>query len=170
MKYILINILVLLVTVGSAQSSKGISGDIVPSATMNTMPTCNVQSTFELCLQNEDKYINTCEEQDYACLCRWNKEKLTCWNNCPNDGGLASQAGIVSGLCSMPGANVTIPLWTSSLINTPTPIVATSIKPSSPQPVPTTSNNVTSAALTMKQGIIYVIGACLPMIISLIIF
>ncbi|KAG0732514.1 hypothetical protein G6F57_020158 [Rhizopus arrhizus] len=82
------------------------------SATASEAPTrtstsaCAVQSVFDLCIQNQDDYIKRCGNQDFACLCSTNKQKLSCWNNCPNDTGLLSQQGVVENYCSMPGANV----------------------------------------------------------------
>ncbi|KAI8642811.1 hypothetical protein BD408DRAFT_443187 [Parasitella parasitica] len=132
----------------------------VPIAVPTTVSACAVQSTFELCLQNEDNYIKTCQEQDFACLCRWNKEKLTCWNNCPNDEGFARQEGVVSNFCSMPGANVSIAPWTSTIASTSTPILPTSVVATSATAVPTTPTNKPSSAsiLTMSQGALTLAG------------
>ncbi|KAG2204967.1 uncharacterized protein EV154DRAFT_505368 [Mucor mucedo] len=129
--------------------------------TPSAVSACAVQSTFELCLHNEDNYIKTCQEQDFACLCRWNKEKLTCWNNCPNDEGFPRQEGLVSSLCSMPGANVSIAPWTSTIASTSTPIVQTSIVATSASTATTTPTNTHSAAsaLAVSQGVLFVVGS-----------
>ncbi|KAI7861393.1 hypothetical protein BDF14DRAFT_1881840 [Spinellus fusiger] len=73
---------------------------------------CAVAGIFNQCLQNEDTYIKTCITTDYACLCRWHTVKLSCWNNCPNDVGRATQQSITTSACAMPGANASS-IWSS---------------------------------------------------------
>ncbi|KAI9484176.1 MAG: hypothetical protein EXX96DRAFT_607068 [Benjaminiella poitrasii] len=144
-----------------------VATNTVPAATVPTpapavpnVSTCAVQSTFELCLQNEDNYIKTCQDQDFACLCRWHKEKLTCWNNCPNAVGYSAQQTLVQNYCSMPGANVSITPWTSTVAATSTPIVPSNIVSTSASIVNSTPTNKPSSAsiLTMSQGALAVIG------------
>ncbi|KAG2201379.1 hypothetical protein INT46_010184 [Mucor plumbeus] len=149
-------------TVPSSSSAAPVVAATTASAAAvpSTVSACAVQSTFELCLQNEDNYIKTCLEQDFACLCRWNKEKLTCWNNCPNDEGLARQEGVVSNFCSMPGANVSIAPWTSTIASTSTPVLPTSVVATSVSAVPTTPTNQPSSAsiLAISQGALTLVG------------
>ncbi|ORZ09539.1 hypothetical protein BCR42DRAFT_423614 [Absidia repens] len=68
---------------------------------------CTDQAVFDLCKQNQEKYLATCEPTNYQCLCQWNKAKLSCWNSCPNDVEKGTQENIVAADCSVPGANVT---------------------------------------------------------------
>ncbi|GAA5796709.1 hypothetical protein HPULCUR_002084 [Helicostylum pulchrum] len=93
--------------------------------------------------------------------CAWNKEKLTCWNNCPNDEGFPRQEGLVARVCSMPGANVSIAPWTSTIASSSTPIVQTSIVATSASTATTTPTNTHSAAsaLAVSQGALLVIGS-----------
>ncbi|KAI7903489.1 uncharacterized protein BX663DRAFT_506644 [Cokeromyces recurvatus] len=132
----------------------------IAAAAVPTGNVCAVQSTFELCLQNEDNYIKTCQDQDFACLCRWNKEKLTCWNNCPNADGYGAQQALVQNYCSMPGANVSITPWTSSVAATSTPIVQSSAVSTSTTSANSTPTNKTSSAsiLMLSQGALAIVG------------
>ncbi|KAI9499515.1 hypothetical protein BDB00DRAFT_783016 [Zychaea mexicana] len=66
---------------------------------------CTAANVFTQCLQNEQDYLKTCKDQDFACLCKWNTAKLSCWDNCPNDPARATQAGLVSNYCAIAGAN-----------------------------------------------------------------
>ncbi|KAI8885368.1 hypothetical protein K501DRAFT_180112 [Backusella circina FSU 941] len=116
------------------------------------VPSCAVQGTFELCLRNEDNYIRLCQETDNACLCRWHREKLTCWNNCPKDEGLRAQEIIVNNYCSMPGANVSITPWTSTAPATSVPIAPTYSPAMSASSVPTTPTNPKSDATALTMG------------------
>ncbi|KAI8988341.1 hypothetical protein BDF20DRAFT_855204 [Mycotypha africana] len=148
------------VVVASATSS--ISTPEVPAATPSSTSSCPVQSTFELCLKNEDNYIKTCQEQDYACLCRWHKEKLTCWNNCPHDLGLPNQQALVNDYCSRPGANVSIAPWTSSAPATSATLAPTQVAVNTPSSSPTAATNKPSSAsnlLAHQSGAVLAAGA-----------
>ncbi|CAO3639708.1 unnamed protein product [Cunninghamella blakesleeana] len=64
---------------------------------------------FDLCLKNQDNYINGCKPDEFACLCRWHTSKLSCYDNCPLNIGKEEQTGKVKHVCSQPGANITYP-------------------------------------------------------------
>ncbi|CAO3636763.1 unnamed protein product [Cunninghamella echinulata] len=106
-------------------------------ATESTPPTqngpvpCSDQPVFELCLKNQENYINGCRTDEFACLCRWHSSKLSCFDNCPLDTGKETQAGLVKHMCSQPGANVTLPI--QSFITPSSSILpsATGLTPSS---------------------------------------
>ncbi|KAJ8659634.1 hypothetical protein O0I10_004613 [Lichtheimia ornata] len=67
---------------------------------------CTDQQVFSQCLKNEDNYLKTCKSDDFACLCKWNRVKLQCWDNsCPNDPARATQAGVVENYCGVAKAN-----------------------------------------------------------------
>ncbi|CAO3593257.1 unnamed protein product [Absidia cylindrospora] len=89
---------------------------------------CADQAVFDLCKQNQDKYLATCAPTNYQCLCQWNKAKLSCWDSCPNDVEKGSQENIASADCSVPGANVTTS-WSNTAL--PTSTSASSSMPSS---------------------------------------
>ncbi|CAO3615970.1 unnamed protein product [Mucor hiemalis] len=136
----------------------------VIAPTQTSVSACAIQSTFELCLVQEQKYIETCNTKDvidYACLCRWNKEKLGCFNNCPGDDKRPAQQAEVDRVCSMPGANVSVAPWTSSILPTITPTVQTSIVPTSSNTASTVPVNAHSGASTLfvSQGPLFVAGA-----------
>ncbi|KAG1136463.1 hypothetical protein G6F38_012033 [Rhizopus arrhizus] len=132
----------------SAQSA---TASEAPTRTSNSA--CAVQSVFDLCIQNQDDYIKRCGNQDFACLCSTNKQKLSCWNNCPNDTGLLSQQGAVENYCSMPGANVSVTPWSSSALptSTATNIVANNSSSASSTTAPSTTH-ATSGASTISAG------------------
>ncbi|KAI8890832.1 hypothetical protein K501DRAFT_265821 [Backusella circina FSU 941] len=138
------------------------------SAPPNVVSSCSVKTTFDLCLQNEDNYIKLCPENDYACLCRWHREKLSCWNNCPKDEGLAQQEGVVSSYCSMPGANVSITPWTSTAPATSVPIMPTSSIVGTASSIAATPTNSKSSASTLAigQGTLAIVGAVFFCILS----
>ncbi|KAF7726562.1 hypothetical protein EC973_008607 [Apophysomyces ossiformis] len=130
----------------------------VPTAQNSTTPTCAAQTIFDQCKKNEDNYINRCDPREVACLCHWNKVKLTCWDNCPDDNERHIQAGVVSNICSQPGANASIPIWSA----TPTPTTATvssaSIGIASPTSASTTKPNNAGTAPAISQALLGAAG------------
>lgn len=75
---------------------------------------------------------------DFACLCKWNRVKLQCWDNsCPNDPARATQAGVVENYCGVAKANSPwVVAWirdtTSIIFNT----IAILIEPPQQLPLP----------------------------------
>ncbi|KAI8092636.1 uncharacterized protein BX664DRAFT_91463 [Halteromyces radiatus] len=101
---------------------------------------CPDQAVFDLCKQNQDKYLATCAPTNYQCLCQWNKAKLSCWSSCPNDVERGTQENIVAADCSVPGANVT-----TSWSNTVVPTSASASATLSPSASASTSSKSNSA-------------------------
>ncbi|KAI7906543.1 uncharacterized protein BX663DRAFT_548711 [Cokeromyces recurvatus] len=92
---------------------------------------CAAQNVLDTCLSNEDNYLKTCIDRDYACLCKWHTAKLTCFDNCPQNLGRASQQGLKDTFCS--------------IAQTYNNITSSSIAPSStPSATAKPSNNVVS--------------------------
>ncbi|KAI9313594.1 hypothetical protein BX666DRAFT_1978078 [Dichotomocladium elegans] len=79
-------------------------GQIVSAQTPTS--SCADQPVFDQCKANQDTYLKTCSQQDYACLCRWQTVKVSCWNSCPNDPERSTQESLAIVYCSQPGANV----------------------------------------------------------------
>ncbi|KAG1048289.1 hypothetical protein G6F43_009307 [Rhizopus delemar] len=148
MKLIALSLVASSLAIVSAQSA---TASVAPTRTSTSA--CAVQSVFDLCIQNQDDYIKRCGIQDFACLCSTNKQKLSCWNNCPNDTGLLSQQGVVENYCSMPGANVSVTPWSSSALptSTATNIVANNSSNASSTTAPSTTH-ATSGASTISAG------------------
>ncbi|SAM02727.1 hypothetical protein [Absidia glauca] len=86
---------------------------------------CADQAVFDLCKQNQDKYIATCGPT----------AKLSCYASCPNDVEKGTQENIVSADCSVPGANVTS-TWSNTALPTSTSASA----------VPSASANASTSA------------------------
>ncbi|KAI8083309.1 uncharacterized protein B0P05DRAFT_536870 [Gilbertella persicaria] len=168
MKSAILGFIVAFAATASAQSASEVSTTAAAATTTSDVPTatstssCALQSTLDLCLQNEDNYIKTCQAQDFACLCRWNKEKLSCYSSCPNDLGAGAQKALVENYCSMPGANVSVAPWTSSVAPTSTAILSSSAAASSTaasvSPAPSTAKSA-AATLAVGQGALAVAGA-----------
>ncbi|KAL0095845.1 hypothetical protein J3Q64DRAFT_1708927 [Phycomyces blakesleeanus] len=120
---------------------------------------CAVAGIFNQCLQNEDTYIKTCIVTDYACLCRWHTVKLSCWNNCPNEPGRATQQSLTTSHCAMPGANATS-IWSSWTPPTSavTIIPSTTASPSASASATPTVAKSAASTLTVQQGL-FAIGA-----------
>ncbi|KAI9349372.1 hypothetical protein BD770DRAFT_394962 [Pilaira anomala] len=64
-------------------------------------PTCGAQEILNTCLSNQDIYLKTCTDQDYACLCKWHTTKLSCFDNCPQDMGRPFVQGSKDTFCSI---------------------------------------------------------------------
>ncbi|KAI9480928.1 MAG: hypothetical protein EXX96DRAFT_564739 [Benjaminiella poitrasii] len=62
---------------------------------------CAAQNVLDTCLSNEDNYLKTCIDRDYSCLCKWHTAKLSCYDNCPQNLGRASQQGLKDTFCSI---------------------------------------------------------------------
>ncbi|CAO3684266.1 hypothetical protein G6F70_005538 [Rhizopus microsporus] len=135
-----------------AASSVVVATTTTITPTSTTTSNCAVQSVFDLCLSNQDDYIKRCQPQDYACLCTTNKQKLSCWVNCPNDSGKGTQEGIVQEICSMPGANVSVTPWSSSAAPTSTNIVASSSIPASSSIASATPTKAASGSSALDIG------------------
>ncbi|KAI8353635.1 hypothetical protein EDC96DRAFT_517113 [Choanephora cucurbitarum] len=148
MKSAVLGFIVAFVATANAQSVSSSSAPAVATSTSS----CALQATLDLCLQNEDNYIKTCGQQDFACLCRWSKEKLSCYSSCPNDVGVGSQKAIVDSYCSVPGANVSVAPWTSSGAPTSTVIAANTASVSSVASSTPSATGAKSAAATLAIG------------------
>ncbi|KAG1640988.1 hypothetical protein G6F44_006285 [Rhizopus delemar] len=149
------------ITVVDAPSAVASTATATTTPTRSSTSDCAVKSVFDLCLQNEDDYIKRCQDHDYACLCTTNRQKLSCWNNCPNDTGLATQEGVVQTICSMPGANVSVTPWSSSILPTSTNIVASSSAIASASTASATPTKAASgsSAVDIEKTAITLIGA-----------
>ncbi|KAI9247223.1 hypothetical protein BY458DRAFT_551139 [Sporodiniella umbellata] len=91
---------------------------------------CAVQSIFDNCLEIQNNYIKGCGTEP-SCLCRYNKQKESCWDNCPNDSGRQPQIDKSKQACSVPGASVSITPWSNTL-------------------TPTSTNSISSSTLTVS--------------------
>ncbi|CAO3703184.1 unnamed protein product [Rhizopus stolonifer] len=99
---------------------------------------------------------------DYACLCSSNKQKLSCWYNCPNNGGFIPQQGVVQNYCSMPGANVSVTPWSSSVTPTSTQMIIHSSVTASPATSVTPTKVVSgSSHVAIGKTALTLIGAAL---------
>ncbi|KAI8073809.1 hypothetical protein BC940DRAFT_289234 [Gongronella butleri] len=76
-----------------------------PTPPSGTSPPCGDQVVFDQCLRNQDNYVKRCIPKDYACLCRWQQSKVSCYDNCPQDVNKETDVGIATHYCSQPGAN-----------------------------------------------------------------
>ncbi|KAI8369067.1 hypothetical protein BD560DRAFT_397896 [Blakeslea trispora] len=157
MKSAVLGFIVAFMATTNAQSASSSNAPAVATSTSS----CALQATLDLCLQNEDNYIKTCGQTDYACLCRWSKEKLSCYSSCPNDVNAATQKTLVDSYCSVPGANVSVAPWTSSGVPTSTAIAANTASVSSVASSTPSNTNSKSAAATLAigQGALAVAGA-----------
>ncbi|KAI7881829.1 hypothetical protein K492DRAFT_176810 [Lichtheimia hyalospora FSU 10163] len=87
---------------------------------------CPAQNVFDQCKQNEDNYLKTCTQSDYACLCKWQTQKVSCWDTCPNDNQKGIEESLMITYCSQPGANVTSSAASSTLPSSSSASVAQS--------------------------------------------
>ncbi|CDS07432.1 hypothetical protein LRAMOSA01381 [Lichtheimia ramosa] len=85
------------------------------TSAQTTTSSCPAQNVFEQCKQNEDNYLKTCTQNDYACLCKWQTQKVSCWDTCPNDNQKGIEESLMTTYCSQPGANVTSSAVSSTL-------------------------------------------------------
>ncbi|KAJ8656608.1 hypothetical protein O0I10_007685 [Lichtheimia ornata] len=113
---------------------------------------CPAQTVFNQCKQNEDNYLRTCKQDEYACLCKWQKAKVSCWDTCPEDSEKETQKTLMMTYCSQPGANVTTLASSVSSMSSKTlsPIPSSSSGSNSASVTPTPDTN-TSAAWSMKM-------------------
>ncbi|ORY93477.1 hypothetical protein BCR43DRAFT_527023 [Syncephalastrum racemosum] len=77
------------------------------TAAQTTVATCADQTVFDQCKKNEQNYLDTCTNNDFACLCKWQTAMVSCWNSCPDDQEKGTQQALQTTYCSQPGANVT---------------------------------------------------------------
>ncbi|CDS12801.1 hypothetical protein LRAMOSA04985 [Lichtheimia ramosa] len=120
---------------------------------------CPAQTVFNQCKQNEDNYLRTCKQDgkgmsfdvythgtddessnpntEYACLCKWQKAKVSCWDTCPEDSEKETQKTLMMTYCSQPGANVTTLASSMSSMSSKTM-----------SPLPSSSSDSTSASVT----------------------
>ncbi|KAI9272996.1 hypothetical protein BDA99DRAFT_281032 [Phascolomyces articulosus] len=125
--------------------------------------TCPAQTVFDQCKQNEDNYLNTCKQLDYACLCKWQTAKVSCWDTCPDDIERSTQAALMTTYCSQPGANVTVPA--SSSMAPPasqTSIAQASSTPSSP--ASGKGDGSAASSLLTEGNIFYVAGSAAALV------
>ncbi|KAI8141013.1 hypothetical protein BJV82DRAFT_620477 [Fennellomyces sp. T-0311] len=121
------------------------------SASAQTAGTCPDQTVFDQCKRNEDNYIATCAQGDYACLCKWQTEKVSCWNNCPNDTGRGTEEALRITYCSQPGANVT-----SAIPSAPPATTASSIPTSANvSPSPSSTPKKEGAASSIGENFVF---------------
>ncbi|KAI9497783.1 hypothetical protein BDB00DRAFT_592000 [Zychaea mexicana] len=116
------------------------------SQTAQAQSTCAAQTVFDLCKQNEDNYIKTCNQGDYACLCKWQKAKVSCWDTCPNDTERGTQEALMTTYCSQPGANVSNILPSTSLAS-----ISQSAS-STPSPSASESNGESAGSSLVAEG------------------
>ncbi|KAI7892325.1 uncharacterized protein EV154DRAFT_505568, partial [Mucor mucedo] len=130
-------------------------------------PSCAAQEVLNTCLSNEDTYLKTCIDQDYACLCKWHTAKLSCFDNCPQDLGRGSSQGLKDTFCSIAKTYNTT---TSSSSSVAVSTVVSSTKLPSNTPtivVPTNSiaTNTTGAASTSMSAT-YGVGQSVLMLVA----
>ncbi|KAI9322242.1 hypothetical protein BX666DRAFT_1893012 [Dichotomocladium elegans] len=111
--------------------------------TSTTTASCAAQTVFDQCKQNEDNYLHTCKQEDYACLCRWQTAKVSCWDTCPEDTEKEAQKSLMTSYCSHPGANVTVS--TSSWLPISSSVVS-SVASTTNAVIPPTAGPTTSSA------------------------
>ncbi|ORX43016.1 hypothetical protein DM01DRAFT_1378903 [Hesseltinella vesiculosa] len=142
---------------GEALSAVATASSLTPSASASstpvpmpdplpptgTSPTCSDQVVFDQCLRNQDNYVKRCVSDDYACLCRWQQSKVSCYDNCPLDVGKELEVGKATHYCSQPGANITtaVPSWA----------LPTSISASASIASPSATANPKSSASVMYE-------------------
>ncbi|KAI7847750.1 hypothetical protein BDC45DRAFT_525237 [Circinella umbellata] len=122
---------------------------------------CLAQTVFDLCKANEDNYLSTCKQTDYACLCKWQTAKVSCWDTCPDDVQRGTEAALMTTYCSQPGANVTVVPPSSSVLPSSS---QTSISQSSNTASPSTGGN--SAASSLGEDNIFYITSSIAAIVA----
>ncbi|KAI9312187.1 hypothetical protein BX666DRAFT_861137 [Dichotomocladium elegans] len=96
-----------------------------------TSADCVDPQVFVQCLSDQDVYLRTCKDQEFACLCKWNTVRLQCWDNsCPNDSARGTQAALVQNYCAIadalsPSASSAAPQPTSISTSPTSPFSAT---------------------------------------------
>ena len=126
------------------------------------VPACAAQEVLNTCISNEDTYLKTCVDQDYACLCKWHKAKLSCYDNCPNDLGMAMVKGQKDTFCSIAqtyntttsSSSMAASMTASTTISSNSASVAL---PSSSSPTIASSSS-TSNRHYIGQGLMFVAG------------
>ncbi|KAI7884941.1 hypothetical protein K492DRAFT_191469 [Lichtheimia hyalospora FSU 10163] len=114
---------------------------------------CPAQTVFNQCKQNEDNYLRTCKQDEYDCLCKWQKAKVSCWDTCPEDSEKESQKKLMMTYCSQPGANVTSVSSMSSMSSkTLLPIPTSSSGSASASVTPTLDTNTSAAWSIMLRN------------------
>ncbi|KAI8968475.1 hypothetical protein BDF20DRAFT_916990 [Mycotypha africana] len=106
---------------------------------------CAAQNVLDTCLSNEDNYLKTCINADYACLCKWHTAKLSCYDNCPSSLGRPAQQGLKDTYCSIAQTYTNTTSAVSSIVAaTATPVSSASA--SAALPSSSSSNQPTSTS------------------------
>ncbi|KAL3480091.1 hypothetical protein BJX99DRAFT_221249 [Aspergillus californicus] len=77
------SILSLLAASVSVLAQAGTSTTTAPQASS----TCEAQNILDTCLRSIQAQVDSCSPNDWGCLCEQTNNLLTCYNNCPEDGG-----------------------------------------------------------------------------------
>ncbi|KAI7876914.1 hypothetical protein K492DRAFT_198107 [Lichtheimia hyalospora FSU 10163] len=126
---------------------------------------CTDQQVFSQCLTNEDNYLKTCKSDDFACLCKWNRVKLQCWDNsCPNDPARATQAGVVESLCGVAKANN--PATTASASSTMVHAKSSTSVPSEPTTQSTAGSSLSPSSSGSASKLQQIADTKIPLIFS----
>ncbi|KAG2220971.1 hypothetical protein INT45_006504 [Circinella minor] len=98
---------------------------------------------------------------DYACLCKWQTAKVSCWDTCPDDVQRGTEAALMTTYCSQPGANVTVVPSSSSVLPSSS---QASISQASNTASP--SNDDKSAASSLGENNIFYITSSMAAIVA----
>jgi hypothetical protein len=68
---------------------------------------CAAQDILNKCVSDTTDIVSSCAPNDYGCLCQKYQAVLTCYNNCPNDQGMAGAQAEVNSNCQAASQNPT---------------------------------------------------------------
>ncbi|KAL4785137.1 hypothetical protein BJX76DRAFT_325698 [Aspergillus varians] len=53
----------------------------------HTASSCDAQNILDACVKSIQVQVDACSSNEWDCLCEQTSNMLTCYNNCPGDGG-----------------------------------------------------------------------------------
>lgn len=85
-------------------TSAAVQSTTTTSSAPASSSSCAAQQVLDACLGTEQALINSCQSNDYSCLCNNYGNLLTCYANCPNDPGVTSVQQFRTQYCSAASA------------------------------------------------------------------
>ncbi|KAL3489814.1 hypothetical protein BJX62DRAFT_150408 [Aspergillus germanicus] len=112
-----------------------------PAATSSS---CDAQNILDTCLRSIQIQVDNCGPNEWDCLCEQTNNLLTCYNNCPNDGGRNGVQQQKVSYCNAAEAAGLLSSTTTSTSATTTSTATSTASQDDDEPTPTSDGAASS--------------------------
>lgn len=119
------------------------------SAVQAATSSCQAQNILDTCLAEYKTRLQSCEANDWSCMCQESTNIITCYNNCPNDAGMSPAQSTKESYCN--ALKLSTPTTTSSVTPSTSPIPSGNSSSSSSYTSPTGTKGVTKPSHTEEK-------------------